>query len=176
MTRSHREGVGTGARSANARRRPPLRTGLKDAIFRLSTGIHRALFTISNGRLLGTVLGMPVVTLVTTGRTSGKQRSTMLTAPVVDGERLVLVASFGGDDRHPAWYRNLQANPNVRVTFAGSTRTMVARVASDEEKAQLWPRIIAAAPVYAGYQQKTERHIPVVILDPVQVRDRSATT
>ena len=142
-----------------------MRTRFKDAFFRLGTGIHRATFTVSKGRIFGTVLGMPVVKLVTIGRTSGKERSTMLTVPIVDGERLVLVASFGGDDRHPAWFRNLQANPDVRATIAGSTRSMVARVATDEEKARLWPRIIATAPVYAGYQQKTERPIPVVILD-----------
>ena len=127
------------------RRPESMRTKLKDALFRLGTGIHRALFSISKGRIFGTVLRMPVVKLVTTGRTSGKERTTMLTVPIVDGERLVLVASFGGDDRHPAWYRNLQANPEVRVTMTGSTRSMVARVASDEEKAQLWPRIVATA-------------------------------
>jgi len=144
----------------------PLSLRLKDLAFRLGTDIHRALFTLSKGRILGTALGMPVVTLVTTGRRSGKARSTMLTVPVIDGERLVLVASFGGDDRHPAWYRNLQANPAVRVTRAGSTRRMVARTASSEEKARLSPQILAKAPLYAGYQEKTDRPIPVVILEP----------
>ena len=90
---------------------------LKDALFKVSTGLHRGVFTVSNGRIFGTVLGMPVVKLVTIGRSSGKERSTMLTAPIADGDRLVLVASFGGDDRHPAWYRNLEANPQVRVTM-----------------------------------------------------------
>ena len=144
----------------------PLRLRLKDAAFRLGTGIHRTLFTISKGRIFGTALGMPVIVLVTTGRRSGKARSTMLTVPLIDGEPLMLVASFGGDDRHPAWYRNLQANPEVRVIRAGSTRRMVARVASSEEKARLWPRIVAKYPLYAGYQEKTDRPIPVVILEP----------
>lgn len=166
MPQSHSASVGGRATSRKPQSRKSMGTRLRDAFFKLSTGIHGALFTISKGRLFGTVLGMPVVKLVTIGRTSGKERTTMLTVPTTDGERLVLVASFGGDARHPAWYRNLQVNPNVRATIGGSTRSMVARVASDEEKAQLWPRIIATAPVYAGYQRKTARPIPVVILDP----------
>ena len=166
MTQPHRVSVSAPAASDNTPSRKPMRTRLKDAWFKLITGVHRALFTISKGRVLGTVIGMPVVKLTTTGRTSGKERPTMLTVPIVDDERLVLVASFGGDDRHPAWYRNLQVNPDVLATIAGSTRSMVARVASDEEKAQLWPRIVATAPVYAGYQQRTGRPRPVVILDP----------
>jgi deazaflavin-dependent oxidoreductase (nitroreductase family) len=60
---------------------------------------------------------------------------------VVEGDRLVLVASLGGDDRHPAWYLNLQANPEVRVTMAGSTRAMVVRTATEEERVELWPQI-----------------------------------
>lgn len=64
----------------------------------------------------------------------------MLAAPIVEDGRLVLVASSGGDDRQPAWYGNLNANPQVRVTIAGSTRTMIARTATDQEPGQLWPR------------------------------------
>jgi deazaflavin-dependent oxidoreductase (nitroreductase family) len=92
-------------------------------------------FRVSKGRLLGTIVGLPVAELVTTGRRSGKQRSTMLAAPIVEDGRLVLVASSGGDDRQPAWYGNLNANPQVRVTIAGSTRTMIARTARDQERA-----------------------------------------
>lgn len=90
----------------------------------------------------------------------------MLSVPISEGDRLVLVASFGGDDRHPAWYLNLQANPEVRVTTSGSTRTMIARIASKEERAELWPRITSVFEGYARYQERTERPIPVVILEP----------
>jgi deazaflavin-dependent oxidoreductase (nitroreductase family) len=138
----------------------------KDVVHRISTRIHRAVFTASKGRILGRIVGLPVVELVTTGRRSGKQRSTMLAAPIVEDGRVVLVASFGGDDRHPAWYRNLTADPQVRVTTAGSTRTMIARTATDQERAQLWPQITARYQGYARYQQRTERPIPVVILQP----------
>jgi deazaflavin-dependent oxidoreductase (nitroreductase family) len=138
----------------------------KDAFYRVGTGIHRAIFDVTKGRIFGKAFGMPLIELVTTGRRSGKERSTILSVPIVEGERLVLVASFGGDDRHPAWYLNLQANPEVRVTIAGSTRTMIARDAIEEEKVELWPRITSAFEGYARYQNRTDRQIPVVILEP----------
>lgn len=138
----------------------------KDAFYKVGTGIHRALFKASKGRIFNKAFGMPIVELVTTGRRSGKERSTMLSVPISEGDRLVLVASFGGDDRHPAWYLNLQANPEVRVTTSGSTRTMIARIASKEERAELWPRITSVFEGYARYQERTERPIPVVILEP----------
>src|SRR5829696_9334447 len=102
----------------------------KDTFYKAGTRIHLALFNFSKGKIFGKASGMPFIELVTTGRRSGKERSTILTAPIVEGERMVLVASFGGDDRHPAWYLNLRSDPEVRVTIAGSTRTMVARIAT----------------------------------------------
>ena len=78
----------------------------------------------------------------------------------------MLVASFGGDDRHPAWYLNLRANPVVRATIAGSTRAMIARTATEEERAELWPRITSVFEGYARYQARADRQIPVVILEP----------
>src|SRR5215218_2019284 len=138
----------------------------KDAFYKVGTGIHQAIFNIAKGRIFGRAFGMSLVKLVTTGRRSGKARATMLAVPIVDSDRLVLVASFGGDDRHPAWYLNLQANPEVRATRAGSSRTMIARSATEEERAELWPRIISVFEGYARYQERTERPIPVVILEP----------
>jgi deazaflavin-dependent oxidoreductase (nitroreductase family) len=138
----------------------------KDTFFKVGTGIHRAIFNISMGRIFGRAFGMPLIELVTIGRRSGKARATMLSVPIIDGDRLVLVASFGGDDRHPAWYLNLRSNPEVRVTIAGSTRTMIARIATEEERAELWSQIIWVFEGYARYQKRTERPIPVVILEP----------
>jgi len=138
----------------------------KDALYKAGTRIHLALFNLSKGRIFAKAPRMPFIELFTTGRKSGKERSTMLSVPIVEDERLVVVASFGGDDRHPAWYLNLQANPEVRVTIAGSTRTMIARTATDEERAELWPQITSTHGGYARYQERTERQIPVVILDP----------
>jgi len=144
----------------------PTRITSKDALYKAATGFHRAVFNVSKGRIFGKAFGMPIVKLVTTGRRSGKERSTMLAAPIVEADRVVLVASFGGDDRHPAWYLNLRANPEVRVTVAGSTRAMIARTAAEEERDELWPRITSVFEGYARYQGRTERPIPVVVLEP----------
>ncbi len=138
----------------------------KDAVHKVSIAIHRAVVNVLNGRIFGKAFGMPVVELVTTGRRLGKERSTMLAVPLVDSDRLVLVASFGGDDRHPAWYLNLRANPEVRATTAGSTRTMMARIATEVERDELWSQITSVFEGYARYQGRTERPIPVVILEP----------
>jgi deazaflavin-dependent oxidoreductase (nitroreductase family) len=143
----------------------------KDAAARFWTGLHEAAFRASNGLLFNRLGAMPVLLLTTTGRKSGRRRSTMLTVPVRDGERLVLVASYGGDDRHPAWFLNLRDNPRVEVLMDGRTRGMRARVASREEKAALWPRVTAAAWNYAQYQRQTARDIPLVILEPDPPRD-----
>jgi len=78
----------------------------------------------------------------------------------------VIVASRGGDDRHPDWFLNLQADPQVEVEMAGSKRPMTAHVADAAEKADLWPKIVADHDNYAGYQRKTERDIPVIVLTP----------
>mgnify|MGYP001825581636 FL=1 len=128
--------------------------------------VHKTVLKLSGGRLLNSFGTMPVVELHTVGRTSGKPRTTMLTAPIHDGDTYVLVASKGGDDRDPDWYRNLIANPDIELTVDGRTLEMTARVATDEEKAEMWPRIVEAYKGYAGYQNKTDRNIPVVVCEP----------
>jgi deazaflavin-dependent oxidoreductase (nitroreductase family) len=139
---------------------------LKDTLFVGINAFHRALLRVSGGRVGRSLAGMPVVILETTGRKSGEPRRTMLTAPVVDGDTVVLVASYGGDSRHPAWYLNLTANPDVVLERAGVRTPMRARTATAEEKAALWPRIVRSYRGYAGYQKRTERDIPVVLLTP----------
>ena len=144
-------------------------TRAKDIIARVTSGLHRTIYEVSGGRLLGSVFGMQVLELETIGRRSGKARKTMLTAPLSSDERMVLVASYGGDDNHPAWFLNLRANPRVKVTANGETQSMTACVATEEEKADLWPQVTAAYPGYAGYQDKTDRDIPLVILTPESI-------
>lgn len=141
-------------------------TPAKNRLFRTWTGIHKFVFLSTKGRVAGRAMGMPVLMLTTIGRTSGQPRQTMLTAPLVLDETLVLAASFGGDDSEPSWCRNLRKNPEVTVTMRGATRPMVARIASDEERAELWPKLAAAHTNYAGYQKQTARQIPVVLLEP----------
>jgi deazaflavin-dependent oxidoreductase (nitroreductase family) len=104
--------------------------------------------------------------LHTIGRKSGLDRATLLTAPINEPGRVVLIASKGGDDRHPEWYLNLEANPEVELTIAGNTQKMKARTASPSEKEDLWPRVTAAYKGYSGYQKRTKRDIPVVICEP----------
>ncbi len=136
----------------------------RDWTSRAVTGLHKAIFRASKGRLLGRGFGMPVVELTTIGRKSGKRRVTMLATPVHDDDRVVLVASYGGDDRHPSWFLNLRDNPEVEVTMEGRERSMRARVATSEEKTELWPQVVAAYRGYEQYQSRTDRDIPLVIL------------
>ena len=133
---------------------------------RAVTAFHRAVFSATNGKVLGRVSGMPVLMLTTTGRKTGKLRTTMLTAPVQQGDRIVLVASNGGDSRHPTWFLNLREKPDVEVVMDGKRQRMRAHVASAEEKDVLWPLVIADHQNYAGYQRRTGRDIPVVVLEP----------
>jgi deazaflavin-dependent oxidoreductase (nitroreductase family) len=137
-----------------------------DFWFRGLSRAHAALLKVSRWRLGAGVVGMPIVELRTIGRRSGRARSVILSAPVVDGERLVLVASKGGDDRDPAWYRNLVANPLVELTVHGMTRPMTARTADARERADLWPKVVGAYSGYAVYQRRTSREIPLVICEP----------
>jgi deazaflavin-dependent oxidoreductase (nitroreductase family) len=138
----------------------------KDIYLKAVTRLHEAVFRASRGKLLNRGAGMPVLMLTTTGRRSGQARTTMLTSPLQDGDAIMLVASKGGDDHNPAWFLNLRDHPQVQVTMGGTTRPMNARVADADEKALLWPRIVADHDNYAGYQRKTDRDIPVVVLEP----------
>ncbi|MGH8980729.1 MAG: nitroreductase/quinone reductase family protein [Acidimicrobiales bacterium] len=134
---------------------------------------HRALLLLSGGRLLSRAFGMPVVELHTRGRRTGVDRVTMLTAPVVEGDRLVLVASKGGDDRDPDWYKNLVAHPEVSVIVDGTRRQLRARTASDEERTSLWPKVVASHKGYASYERRSSRTIPLVFLEPIDSPDFS---
>ncbi|WP_456787645.1 nitroreductase/quinone reductase family protein [Cellulomonas sp. P5_C5] len=137
-------------------------------VMRTLSWLHRAGVKMSGGRFGGTLVGLPSLELVTVGRRSGKPRSSMLTAPLTLGRTLVVVASAGGNDEHPSWFLNLRDHPAVRVSVAGGpTVDMVARVATADERRELWPRIVEALPNYAQYQERTSRVIPVVLLDPV---------
>ena len=126
---------------------------------------HRALMRISGGRLGHDAMGMPVLELTTIGRRSGLPRSVLLTAPLEE-QGLVVVASRGGDDRHPAWFLNLRARPEVEVALRGGPRVpMTARIVSAEERARMWPEIASRYRNYAGYQKRTAREIPLVMLE-----------
>lgn len=109
---------------------------------------------------------MQPIELHATGRKSGERRSTMLTAPICEDDRVILVASKGGSSDHPQWYKNVRANPDIEVTINDRTRLMRARTATPEEKAELWPRITSVYKGYESYQRNTDRDIPVVVCEP----------
>ncbi len=139
-----------------------------DLVLKTMNTVHRTLLTVSGGRIGWTAGKMPVIELTTTGRKSGQPRTVMLTTPHVDGDAMALVASKGGDDHHPAWFLNLRDNPSVSVKTKDGARAMTARIADSEERAELWPKITDKYENYAGYQTKTDREIPVVILEPAE--------
>jgi deazaflavin-dependent oxidoreductase (nitroreductase family) len=137
-----------------------------DVALKAITKFHEAVFRVSDGKLAARGSGMPVLMLTTTGRKSGHKRTTMLTSPLQEGGRIMLVASKGGADRHPDWFLNLRDDPRVEVTLGGTTRAMTAHVADRAERQALWPRIVADHANYGDYQTRTDREIPVVVLEP----------
>ena len=141
------------------------RNTIKDGSAKLMNLAHRLVLTTTGNRLLAKPFGMPLVELHTTGRKSGLPRSCYLSAPIHDDRRVVLVASKGGDDRNPDWYQNLQAYPDAEIVIDGERQRIRARTADAAEKAELWPKIVAAYKGYAGYQRRTTRDIPVVICE-----------
>lgn len=140
---------------------------LPDPFFKAMNLIHTAVLKASGGRLGWDFMNMPALELTTIGRKSGERRKVMLTSPVQEGDTLVIVGSKGGESRHPAWFLNLRDNPAVEVSWKGGpTVSMTARVASADERARLWPKVVARYRGYAQYQTKTDREIPLVLLDP----------
>jgi F420H(2)-dependent quinone reductase len=127
----------------------------------------------TGGRVMGTwrvgaafPRGVPLCLLSHTGRKTGQARTTPLLF-LPDRERVVVVASQGGLPRHPQWYFNVLANPEVTVQVRGDVRTMRARVATEDERAELWPRLVDLYADFASYQSWTDREIPVVICESV---------
>ncbi|AVH54991.1 MULTISPECIES: nitroreductase family deazaflavin-dependent oxidoreductase [Streptomyces] len=122
----------------------------------------------SSGGTKGTTLmdtGLPVIILTTRGAKSGKIRKSPLMRVEHDG-RYAVVASLGGAPKHPVWYYNVTSDPHVELQDGPVLQDMTAREVTGEEKALWWERAVAAYPPYADYQKKTEREIPVFVLEP----------
>jgi deazaflavin-dependent oxidoreductase (nitroreductase family) len=124
---------------------------------------HVLLYRATNGLLGGRLAGMKALLLTTRGRRSGRERTIPLTYYEDDGTP-VLIASFGGAARHPAWFLNLRASPVVMVQRGAERLRMHAEIADAGTRARLWPQITRAHPQYAGYQRRTSREIPLVLL------------
>lgn len=131
--------------------------------------VHRGLIRVSGGRLGWNIGGVRALSLTTTGRSSGRPRSVMLTGFDDVPGAIVVIASRGGDDRQPDWFLNLSQDPQVVVSIEGGPPTpMRARVAQEPERTALFDGIAARQQHYAGYQRRTERVIPVVVLEPAE--------
>jgi len=125
--------------------------------------LHRLLYRLSGGRVGGRFWDLPVVLLTTTGRKSGKRRTVPLCS-FRDGGDIVVIASYGGLDQPPAWWLNLEANPQAEVQDRRTRWTVTARNAGPGERERLWGEVTARAPGYLEYERRTTREIPVVIL------------
>lgn len=130
---------------------------------KLFARLHVVLYRLSGGRVGGQMGKTKIGILITTGRKSGQQRSVPLMV-FEDGNDAVVVASAGGSDKHPAWYLNLVANPEVTLELGGKKGRRIAGRAMGEKRALLWNTIVSQEPRFLDYQQKTQRQIPVVVL------------
>ena len=131
----------------------------------LLTWLHVAAYRRTGGRIGRKLAGAPVLLLDHIGRRSGTPRTTPLLY-LDDGEDLVIVGSRGGSNAPPAWWLNLEASPRTTVQVGPRRREVLARTASPDEKARLWPRLIQTYSDFQTYQDRTDRDIPVVILEP----------
>jgi F420H(2)-dependent quinone reductase len=144
-------------------------TGLTDRLWPVLSHLmsgHTVVYRATGGLVGHWFPGAPPMLLLDhVGAKTGRRRTTPLVY-LTDGEDLVLVASKGGHPRHPAWFHNLLANPDATVQVGPRRRRVRARVAAPEERVRLWPKAVRAYSGYAGYQRRTQREIPLVILEP----------
>jgi F420H(2)-dependent quinone reductase len=123
-------------------------------------------YEATNGAEAADLRGRPIIVLTSVGAKSGKLRKTALMRVEHEGVYAV-VASLGGAPKHPVWYHNLKANPHVELQDGPTKRDYFAREVSGDEKAEWWTRATETWPDYAKYQTRTERQIPVFVLEPI---------
>ena len=126
---------------------------------------HVILHAISGGRIDPSNDQAGFLKLKTTGRKSGKERTVTLLY-ITDGDAYVVTASNAGKDSHPGWYFNVQSNPEVTIQVKQQAKKATAKVAGPEKRSELWPRLLEIAPMYAGYEKRVSREIPMVLLRP----------
>jgi deazaflavin-dependent oxidoreductase (nitroreductase family) len=131
--------------------------------------LHVHVYRISGGRIAGNFRGARVLLLTTIGRKTGKRRTTPL-FHIEDGQNKAVVASNGGRDKDPSWWANLKTNPEAEIQIGAEAKKVRARKASAEEKKRLWPLFTKVYPTYDDYQRKTNREIPVAILEPIPLK------
>lgn len=140
----------------------------RNALVELFWRWHPRIYRVSRGRLLGRLAGLPVLLLETLGRRSGARRCNALTYlpwSTERGEAWVVVASLLGEPRHPAWYLNLRADPEVAIEVGRARIAVVARVAEGDERDRIWRALVARSPDYEAVAEKKDRVIPLVVLE-----------
>ena len=131
------------------------------------TRFHRWVYRRTNGKVLSRMRGKPTLLLTTTGRRSGRPHTIPLPY-LADGDKMIVIGSASGAERHPAWVLNLIANPRVTVQYRADSGPADAQVLADGERQATWERITAEAPWYAAYQRRTSREIPLIRLTRAQ--------
>jgi deazaflavin-dependent oxidoreductase (nitroreductase family) len=136
-------------------------------VLRRLMGVHTIAYRATGGLIGKRIPGVkaPMLLLDHVGAKSGTKRTVPLLY-IPDGDSVAIIASKGGFEKHPAWFHNLKANPDTTVQIGRERRDVHARVAEGPERERLWDRAVALWPQYADYQQRTDRQIPVVVLDP----------
>lgn len=137
--------------------------------------LHRAVYSVTVGVVGGRLVHNDMLLLTTTGRRTGRPH----TVPLLylrKGQRLVVTASYGGRDHHPAWYLNLSADPVVKVQLRSRRFTALAATAGPQDRRTWWPRLVEAYEGYAMYQAKTHREFPVVFLAVIPANKRLPPT
>lgn len=138
---------------------------MKDSNVRRLSALHRFVFKLTGGRLGSRLVDNDVLLLTTVGETTGREHEVPLLY-LSNGGSFVVVASYGGRSEHPQWYDNLLAEPEAKVQIGTETVAVRSRTATSEERSLLWARVVGAYEGYQVYQSRTDREIPIVILEP----------
>ena len=138
---------------------------MRKLIFKLITRIHVFLYQLTGGKIGSDMRGFKVLLLTTTGRKSGKKRTTPLAYFEYDGGYTV-TASNGGLPNNPAWFYNLRSNPQAAIQVKDAKMAAVAKQAEGDLRSQLWNQLVEQSPVFADYEKSTTREIPMLILHP----------
>ena len=136
----------------------------RNVLVELFWRVHPSLYRWSGGKLGGSLMGLPVLLLTSVGRRSGRSRTNALTY-LPRGDDLIVIASCLGEPRHPQWWLNLQAQPEAEVLVGREPHAVRAREAQGEEREELWQAAVAKTADYEEYRARTERRIPVVVLE-----------
>jgi deazaflavin-dependent oxidoreductase (nitroreductase family) len=128
------------------------------------SALHTFAYRTSNGRLGRRLVNNDMLLLTTVGRSTGREH----TVPLLylrEGDRLIVIASYGGRSEHPEWYRNLVVHPRASVQILGNRAEVAAKTMTEDERAAWWPQVVDAYGDYDVYQSRTDRQIPIVWLD-----------